>query len=348
MRRRGFTLIELLVVIAIIAILVALLLPAVQQAREAARRSQCKNNLKQVGLALANYVERTRELLPPGNVASRVGGWGPSWWIFLLPYMDQDSVYKKLTFAGNHPGWSCCGDQLTPPLGGELNGLVLSQASFPFTVCPSSPLTSRRDSGRYNTPHPHYFGIMGSTDGNGFTNPGGFTSPTGRLRYCCGCCGGQQATGIISAGGVFGPLESRRLSTVKDGTANVIYVGEASDYIYNAAGQKIIDAVGVHGVLMGSPNLTTIQGSGTNAMFERQFNLLTIRYAPNAKAIDNNAAWPGIGDNFGINLPLNSAHSGGTNVLMGDGTVRFLGNNIDMLTYRRLVTRDDGAATADF
>lgn len=135
---------------------------------------------------------------------------------------------------------------------------------------------------------------------------------------------------------------------MKDGTANVVVVGEASDYIFNSVGQKIIDATGVHGILMGSPNLTRIEPSGTNALFERQFNLLTIRYAPNAKAIDNDPAWPGIGDNFGVNLPLNSAHAGGTHALMADGTVRFLGNNIDMLVYRRIVTRDDGASTPDF
>ena len=84
MRRRGFTLIELLVVIAIIAVLIALLLPAVQQAREAARRTQCKNNLKQMGLAMHNYHD-TFMGFPNGNIASSAGGWGMSWYMRILP-----------------------------------------------------------------------------------------------------------------------------------------------------------------------------------------------------------------------------------------------------------------------
>ena len=336
MRRRGFTLIELLVVIAIIAVLIALLLPAVQQAREAARRSQCKNNLKQVGLAIANYTETTKGLYPPGNVASNVGGWGPSWWIFILPYTDQNAVFKKLTFAGAHPGWSCCGSQ-----SGTDNGNVLRTANFAFTVCPSSPLVTMRDSGGGNTGHPQYFGIMGATDGNGFTNP------ASRKANCCGCCGGQQGTGLVTAGGMFGPLESRKIANMADGTSNIAVVGEASNFIWNTAGQRVVDVQGVHGILMGSPNLTRIEAA-PGGMFERQFNLLTVRYAPNARAVDNDPAWPGIGDNFGINLPLNSAHTGGMHVLMGDGTVRFLNNSIDMLTYRRIMTRDDGAAISNF
>ncbi|MFM9961670.1 MAG: DUF1559 domain-containing protein [Planctomycetaceae bacterium] len=336
MRRRGFTLIELLVVIAIIAVLIALLLPAVQQAREAARRSQCRNNLKQVGLALANYVDSTKGLYPPGNVASIFGGWGPSWLIFVLPYTDQAQVFKKLSFNGVHPGWSCCGDAT-----GTANGNVLRDANFPFTVCPSSPLIVMRDTGGGNGPHTQYFGIMGATDGNGFTNP------ASRVANCCGCCGGQQGTGVITAGGTFGPLESRKLSSMNDGTSNIAMVGEASNFIYNSAGQRVVDVQGVHGILMGSPNLTRVEAA-PGGMFERQFNLLTIRYSPNARAIDNDPAWPGIGDNFGINLPLNSGHTGGVHVAMGDGTVRFLNNNIDMLTYRRLMTRDDAAPITNF
>src|SRR6187455_2473364 len=96
--RRGFTLIEMLVVIAIIAILVALLLPAVQQAREAARRSQCKNNLKQIGLAMHNYHD-TFNGFPNGGIASSVGGWGLSWYIRILPYIDQAPVFNGINFS---------------------------------------------------------------------------------------------------------------------------------------------------------------------------------------------------------------------------------------------------------
>jgi len=102
-RKRGFTLIELLVVIAIIAILIALLLPAVQQAREAARRSQCKNNLKQIGLAMHNYID-AHSVLPPG--ANNGSYSGPATqmgytlnhtaWIFVLPFLDQAPLYNKL------------------------------------------------------------------------------------------------------------------------------------------------------------------------------------------------------------------------------------------------------------
>ena len=335
MRRRGFTLIELLVVIAIIAVLIALLLPAVQQAREAARRSQCRNNLKQIGLALANYTETTKGLYPPGNVASSTPGWGPSWLVFLFPYLDQGQVFKKLTFNGNQPGWSWTGD----PAGNQ-NGAVLANANLPFLVCPSSPLTAKRDgAGGYPIMHSQYFGIMGATDGNGFTNP------ANRVRGCCGCCNPATQAGIITGGGMFGPLESRPVATMSDGTSNIAVVGEASNFVFDSAGNtKNTDVNGIHGVLMGSPNLFRIEQP--NGGFDRQFNLLTVRYKPNEKVLADTT--PGVGDNFGINLPLNSAHNGGMHVLMGDGTVRFLSNNLDLLTYRRLMTRDDGGSVSNF
>ena len=103
-RRSAFTLIELLVVIAIIAILIALLLPAVQQAREAARRTQCKNNLKQLGLALHNYHD-VFNTLPYGVRNSAAGdNWGSSFFLSLLPYVEQANAYSRVNMS-SWPGW---------------------------------------------------------------------------------------------------------------------------------------------------------------------------------------------------------------------------------------------------
>lgn len=337
MRRRGFTLIELLVVIAIIAVLIALLLPAVQQAREAARRSQCRNNLKQVGLALANYTETTKGLYPPGNSPKPNNGYGPSWWIFLFPYFDQGQVFKKFTFNGNNPGWSWTGDAA-----GNQNGIVMANVRLPMVVCPSSPLTAMRDGGGgYPIIHAQYFGIMGATDGNGFTNP------ANRVQGCCVCCNAALNAAIITGGGMFGPLESRTVASMRDGTSNIVVVGEASNFVFNSAGtSQTADATGVHGIMMGGRNMFRIEQPPPPPGFDRHYNLVTVRYKPNDKVMADST--PGVGDNYGMNLPLNSAHVGGMHVLMGDGTVRFISNSINMLTYRQLMTRDDGGTITNF
>jgi len=260
-----------------------------------------------------------------------------SWYMRILPFVDQAPVYNRLNFSGIHPGWSCCGDAT-----GQANGDVIRGIRFAFTVCPSSPLDDLRDSGGGPTEHPHYYGITGAADGNGFLNP------ANRKALCCGCCGNQAATGVLAAGGMFMPVEARKIRDITDGSSNQIMVGESSDFVYGAVGgTKNADVQGVHGMLMGGPNLTRIQDCpGCN--FERQFNLNTIVYPPNAPAVVNNASWPGIDDNFGSNKPLNSAHTGGIHVMLGDGTVRFISNNIDMLSLRRLATRDDGQVVGEF
>jgi prepilin-type N-terminal cleavage/methylation domain-containing protein len=131
-KRSGFTLIELLVVIAIIAVLIALLLPAVQQAREAARRSQCKNNLKQIGLALHNYHDMANSF-PIGVNSSFIGTggqrWGVSFWTLLLPYLDQAPVYNQFSFNGPSPGYTCEAD-------GNLNGALVRGKVFRFWLAP--------------------------------------------------------------------------------------------------------------------------------------------------------------------------------------------------------------------
>src|SRR3954447_24995498 len=145
-RRTGFTLIELLVVIAIIAILIALLLPAVQQAREAARRTQCRNNLKQMGLAMHNYHD-VFNCFPPGylgypaaagqdcsavrNTAPFAQGWG--WGTYLLPYLDQAPLYNSL-----NPGQkqAVCDNASGPAL--NAGNPVLQRQLLPVYVCPSA------------------------------------------------------------------------------------------------------------------------------------------------------------------------------------------------------------------
>jgi len=139
-QKRGFTLIELLVVIAIIAILIALLLPAVQQAREAARRSQCKNNMKQIGLALHNY-HGTHRIFPSIRMldlkqyaGSCTAGWqrpgGFSWRVMLLPFLDQGTIYNQINWDDHLIGTSC---------GGTNSFAVADKTVLPAFLCPSDP-----------------------------------------------------------------------------------------------------------------------------------------------------------------------------------------------------------------
>lgn len=333
MRRRGFTLIELLVVIAIIAVLIALLLPAVQQAREAARRTQCKNNLKQMGLAMHNYHD-TYNMFPPGAIASSVGGWGTSWYMRVLPFVDQAPVFNKLTFSGTHHGWAWTGSAE-----GNANGQVLRGASFTFALCPSSPLNPIANNDIPVT-NPQYYGISGATDGNGYTNP------PGSLRPCCSCCSGQELTGQISGAGMLVPTRGLSTKDVTDGTSNTVMIGESSNFILNGSGAKVAQVTGAHGIMMGTARLETVeQGSST---FERCFNMTTLRYTPNAPVIDNNASFPGVGFNFGSNNPLNSAHTGGVQCMLTDGSVRFISDNTDMFTLRKLCARNDGLVVGEF
>jgi len=328
-KRLGFTLIELLVVIAIIAILIALLLPAVQQAREAARRSQCKNNLKQVGLAMHNYHD-VYTSFPIGTRGGGNGGaWGFSWWVGVLPYLDQAPMYAQLQHEGQHVGWVWSGDAA-----GFANGRVANGKSISVMVCPSSPMPAMRNAGSGNVINaPHYLGNSGATDGNGFVNNS--VHPQWR---CCGCCGAVANTSLHSSGGVLTPRDPKAIKDITDGTSNTIAVHEASTYGKDANGGNVhINTV--HGFLMG-------QAGNTPRPTSRSFNLTTIRYPPNTLGIAPQVA--GRGDNDGANHGLYSQHVGGAHVLLSDGSVRFIIENIDMKTLRNLSTRDDSDLIGEF
>ncbi|HWL09007.1 MAG TPA: DUF1559 domain-containing protein [Planctomicrobium sp.] len=195
--RSGFTLIELLVVIAIIAILVALLLPAVQQAREAARRAQCKNNLKQLGLAFHNYHD-THSTLPPGSVTATM----LSWHVSILPYLDQAPLFQKFTFqSGTY--------NITTKMGNSVNPV-------PGYLCPSATVIRSTHSSEAQYWTTHYYGIMGPWGPNPITA----TEYTIDERTNGGGGLGRQGTLYDNS--------SVRIRDITDGTSNTFLTGEIS------------------------------------------------------------------------------------------------------------------------
>ena len=334
-KRAGFTLIELLVVIAIIAILIALLLPAVQQAREAARRSQCRNNLKQVGLALHNYHDNAKSF--PLGVRTQNGTWGLSWWSGTLPYIDFLPLYKTLRFGGSQPGWT--GSQSAGSPDGEYNGRQADGIVIPVMVCPSSPLPSLGATGGTNagggpiqTTRPQYVGVSGAANGNGLTG----IPQIG----CCGCCGSVTPGGVMAFGGMLVPNRTYSSKDCTDGLSSTIMVSEQSNFVLDTAGNNPTQINCEHGWLMG----TSTGGIDTGYGGERAFNLTTINYRPNGARI----GLAGVGDNDGPNNGFFSPHSGGVMAAMGDGTVKYINNNIDLLTLRVLCNRNDRKVPGEF
>lgn len=352
--KQGFTLIELLVVIAIIAVLIALLLPAVQQAREAARRSQCKNNLKQFGLALANYHDSNKRF----PIGSRwQNGWGTSWLVGLMPYMDQAQLYRQFTWAsgvpytvggtsyttnGQSPGYSGAGANTN----GHYHGSLVEGKVFPHLICPSSPLRPVENTGGFNTCVSQYVGCAGAANGNGLTGV--------NQRACCGCCNNvtsqnTHTAGVSSFDGMLVLFESLATQDCRDGLSNTIMVGEQSNLVKDTSG-ALVRIHNNHGWMMGANNNNPGSAFAATAVAERQFNITTINYPPNAVLVGSAAGpgFPGQYLNDGPNNGFFSAHAGGVQVLMGDGTTRFINNNIDMYTFRVICNRKDGKTASEF
>lgn len=340
--KRGFTLIELLVVIAIIAVLIALLLPAVQQAREAARRTQCKNNLKQIGLALHNYhdtflrfpgsvsLQKAKNATDTATPANNIGSWSHSLWVSILPYADQANVYNKWDFGIDNEGWACNNN----------NWQATDGVKISWLTCPSSPFPemAKINAGACgNQTIAQYFGVAGATNSLAWTGDSYNNTVVNSYNQ------------FSSQSGMYCGLFSIQMRDCTDGTSNTLLVGENSNFIKGPAGfpNDCRPAVAWGFFMGGSADAPTSGSSILNRRVDTSTMATVINYPPNA----NVAHSPGVSctkDEWNLNAPLASTHAGGAQVLFADGTVRFISNSIFLDTLKYLAVRNDAQALGEF
>lgn len=334
-RLHGFTLVELLVVIAIIGILIALLLPAVQAAREAARRTQCVNNLKQLALAMHNYHD-VHKIFPRNAYGGSAFGWN-GWECFsanvmILPYIEQAPLYDQFRQA---------------PAGGWGVYRSLMNRKLAAFLCPTT--------GEFPNPSMSWGG------------------PGSHYAWCSGSSVYTAWNNAANQNGMFNVSRERRMSEVRDGLSNTIMASEiisgdgndgratypndvfyAGDGVFNAVVDKFwptqaeLDAIG-------SAALTSPQGHRSNngslwAWYAHAQTLFNTAAPPNWRfpSTGGNCCPGGAHDwGWGV-IPARSFHPGGVNAALGDGSVRFISNTVDLQTYQRLGAVDDGNAVTNF
>ncbi|PQO42546.1 DUF1559 domain-containing protein [Blastopirellula marina] len=326
-RHSGFTLVELLVVIAIIGVLVALLLPAVQQAREAARRMNCQSNLKQLGLAMHNYHDINKKF--PLNWFDVYGGKNMSVFIGLLPFIEQSALYDGIDLTN--------GNLTVYPVNGKPVGQHVIQAY----QCPSDAGVYVADPGTGYArssyapsigaqkmesafgcnmaavagAYPSGLGLDNDNDGEDPFNRGNVRSDYGE----------QPVSGTFGRG-YFTPY-SANLRDLRDGTSNTILMGEVrmECQTYAPWGWAWPDSLWY--ATTAPINFPTCPGEGT--------------YGTQTCFSNDSSNWNAI---FGFK----SAHPGGAQFVMGDGSVHFLTETLDRLTYARLGDKSDGGVIGEF
>jgi prepilin-type N-terminal cleavage/methylation domain-containing protein/prepilin-type processing-associated H-X9-DG protein len=341
--RSGFTLIELLVVIAIIAVLIALLLPAVQAAREAARRAQCINNLKQIGLGIANY-ESAQGSFPMGAMNATFLNpfppykpcqtyFGHTWANYILPYMEEGNQYNAFNFGRPYNSFS------------NMTGLGIRVPSY---TCPSDGEATALPAKYINPAQASYGAVKGVTNSVAFIWDPGIN---------------DDRCNVIDSEGVFNYNTSYRIPAVTDGLSNTMFVGETSrfrnepggsNFYFNAvdgwwAGppwtaansywpndSRITGGAFTVPALNAPPDTTGVLDDFNAGPCSNPFG--TVQYA-----FGNPLGWAVVPQCMNLGqFGFRSFHPGGGNFLMGDGSVRFVKNTINMQTYRALSTKNIG------
>ena len=332
-RRQGFTLVELLVVIAIIGVLVALLLPAVQQARESARRMACGNNLKQYGLGLHTYHDIWKAL-PPCNQDFQTGpDWNAgytnsmvSWQARILPQMEQQPIFDALIWDRSSPNYGA--NSLVRTSAGQV---AATQIQVPYARCPSDSYVGGIP-GQTN-----YSGSMGSQLVS--SNPG--TGQPCNIYFALNInyedVGGSSdfasSSDARTMSGVFGRggVNVMSLASLLDGTANVIMVGEILPECHDHSG-------GGWWVANGSGNAHASTSCPVNVLTTcaTDQNDATARNYPSPQCFN----WT----NWNLTAGFKSRHPQGAQFVYGDGSVHFLMQQMNYSTYQRLGGRRDGRA----
>jgi len=331
-KRSGFTLIELLVVIAIIAILIALLLPAVQQAREAARRTQCRNNLKQLGLAMHNYHDVYKQF--PINHYDAGTPWGNNLTVLvgLLPYIDQGPLFNGINFGATR------NVTLYP-----VNGKRLGEHLIPGFICPSDGTAEvataqnmRRcsyapsmgaqfldsgvaacDLGVYTGKYPAGMGLDNDNDGEDPFNRGNVRADYGIA---------SQISGMFGRGRFYGWGASIR--DVTDGTSNTILMGE---------------------IRMSCNSFSPTWGwAWPESLWYATTAPINFNTCPGTPGLGSNPCSSTASNNWAPMFGFKSLHTGGAHFTFCDGSVQFLSENIDKLTYARLGDRWDVGVVGQF
>ncbi|MBL8851334.1 MAG: DUF1559 domain-containing protein [Planctomycetaceae bacterium] len=331
-RRRAFTLIELLVVIAIIAVLIALLLPAVQQAREAARRTQCRNNLKQIGLAMHNYLD-VAGVFPYGSSDNDDRAWcgsirqGYCWRVAILPYIDQANLFNQMDPI-NKVDVPYTANQ-------AIRNMVQHNQVLSAYVCPSeaadivqSGLNNTWVIGPTNAAISSYVGSAGPVSTHPVDSVGcGLCSNGSNLQAYCDCKHHGWGAAGGGGGGIHYSLcepktvgmlsmypQPINVDKVKDGSSNTLFVGEW--HYTNAKGD----------------------GCGSRMHWAGSWASASTVYGINAK---------GVGNGYPNGCNFRSYHTGGAHFLFVDGSVHFLSENMNLRTFGWLGTRHGEEVTGE-